>query len=73
MCKPIRIGRNCTRMPVVGFDCTGTYQPNPNVSATDWETWKSLLTVIATDVSSVTYSEHLRGATSELTPVYRQE
>ena len=34
---------------------------NTTVSVTDWEIWKGLLTVIATDVSSVTYSEHLPG------------
>jgi hypothetical protein len=40
---------------------------NTTVSATDCEIWKSLLTVLNTDVSSVTCSEHVPGATSELT------
>ena len=36
-------------------------------STTDWEIWKGLLTAIDKDIDSVTYSEHLPGATSELT------
>ena len=34
---------------------------NTTVSTTDWEIWKSLLTVIATDVSSVTIPNIYRG------------
>jgi hypothetical protein len=40
---------------------------NDEASTTDWEIWKGLLTAIDTDVDSVSYSEHLPGATSELT------
>ena len=36
-------------------------------STTDWEIWKGLLTAIDKDIDSVIYSEHLPGATSELT------
>ena len=36
-------------------------------STTDWEIWKGLLTAIDEIIDSVTYYEHLPGATSELT------
>ncbi|HEY5813884.1 MAG TPA: hypothetical protein VIT23_14665, partial [Terrimicrobiaceae bacterium] len=40
---------------------------NTTVDETDWDIFKGLLTVLDTDASSVTYSQHLPGATSELT------
>jgi hypothetical protein len=40
---------------------------NEERSTTDWEIWKGLLTAIDKDIDSVIYSEHLPGATSELT------
>jgi Glycosyl hydrolase family 81 C-terminal domain len=52
-----------------GAEATDTVSgvTNDEGSTTDWEIWKGLLSAIETDIDSVVYSEHLSGATSELT------